>query len=411
MFEFFEIVFIPLDRHDNHVFIAAAYLSAAAMLIFLRMLSHFHISGALVAFHRDTRNEIKNRSEISKLKSGLLRRITAEYIRVAERAVTSIPTRQIVERHLDYMGLMGWRYTGLVPFLESLETGILWIGLILAFIFDGYAHTYGLMAICAYLIVRLFSAFFNVREKKAQLADEIVIFMEREIGRFFASDSGGAVLRLKNDLTEAIDKQSALYKTTMENIAATMSGTMKEISGNMIAAANAIGPIVAKAMDEKLADMNRDLGETLGEWEKAMEKASSVQSNMNETAERILHAGDRLRSAAELLATHMQGHSNALSGQLVSLVSSIEAVKDMGERLATGQEILVKQADYIEKNQTTLETAITSYEASLQNLARSLGDGLGAYVGIHAHASAEAINAALKQNVDKILNLSERGMN
>ena len=405
MFEFFERIFVLLDRHDNHVVIMAVYLSLAALLVVLRIGAHLHFRGALFAFHTDSRREINSREEIRKIKNKLLRRAVAEYIRMAERAVTAVPTRQIVERSVANMGFFGWRYESLLPFVEGMEIGLLWVGLILAFVFDSYAFVYGLLAIILFIVLRIIAAFFNVRNAWRELTDEIILYIEREIGRFFASDTGGAILRLKNDLTEAIDRQSKTYQATMENIGRTMTEAMTQVTDSMISAANSIGPIVATAMDEKLVDMNATLTTVLNDWERALSESADIQTSMNTSSERLSYAGGQLQSAAELLATHMKGHSNALSEQLITLVSAIDAVKDSQHILTSKQEAFTKQAEYIESNQRALDSSLASYEASLQSLVQSLGNGLGAYINLHAQSSAQTVNDAFKANIDRLIHL------
>jgi len=405
VFHFFETIFLALDRHDNHVIIVAVYLSLAALLVVLRIGSHLHFRGTLFAFHSEARKGIPKREAVGTIKNRLLRKVTAEYIRVAERAVTSVPTRQLVERAVADMGFFGWRYDGVLRLLESMEHGLLWIGLILAIVFNQYAFVYGLLAVMVFVIARLVAAFFNVREAKKELTDELILFIEREIGRFFASDSGGAVLRLKNDLTEAIDRQAVTYKATMTAISEKMSATMTEVTSSIIAAANSIGPIVAAAMDEKLVNMNTTLTQTLSDWEKALAESAKIQIDINTSSERLAHAGGQLQSAAELLATHMKGHSNALSEQLITLVSAIDTVKESIHAMSAQQDALAKHSGYIESNQQTLEKSLAAYEASLQSLTQSLGDGLGAYINLHAQTSAQTINDALKGNLDRLLQL------
>ncbi|MCL2840544.1 MAG: hypothetical protein FWE05_07185 [Defluviitaleaceae bacterium] len=405
MFPFFETIFVALDRHDNHVIIVSVFLILAAVLIILRIGSHLHFRGALFAFYQDTKKPIAKREDVGLLKNRLLRKIVSEYIRIAERAVTVISTRQVVEREIARMGFFGWRYDGVFRLIEGMETGLLFVGIILALVFDQFTFVYGLMSVIVFVIMRLIVAFFNVREAHKELTDEIILFIEREIGRFFVSDSGGAILRLKNDLTEAIDRQASTYKTTMENIGKTMASTMTEVTGSMIAAANSIGPIVATAMDEKLLNMNDQLKNTLADWEKALSESSKIQTDMNTSSERLAHAGGQLQAAAELLATHMKGHSGALSEQLFTLVSAIDAVKIGIETLTEQQETLAKHSEYIENNQQNLEKSLTAYQDSLQNLTQSLGESLGAYINLHAQTSAQTINDALRGNIDRSLQL------
>lgn len=405
MLEFFNDIFILLDRHNNHVIILTVYLSVAAALIILRVVSHIHFRGVLMAFQIESSKEVKSRGDVAKLKNGLLRKTAADYIRVAERAVTSVPTDRIVERNISKMSLLGWRYDGLLPFIEGLESGLLWIGLILAMVFSERVHVFGITAVVIFVLLRIIAAFFNVRGARAQLADEMSIYLEREIGRFYASDSGGSILRLKNDLTEATDRQAEAFKSAMAHVSTTMADAMSEVTKNMIAAANSIGPIVASAMDEKLVNMNETLTQTLGDWESALKEATKVQSSMNDASDKMAHASGRLQSSSELLATHMQGHSGALSEQLITLVDAIKGVKAAVETLDERQDVFIKQSAFIEENQRTLETSLASYEESLQNLTSSLGDGIGAYINLHAQASAQTINEALKSNLDKFMHL------
>jgi len=407
MQNFFNNLFTALNSQDNQMVIMIIFLSLVAISLILRITAHLHFRASLLAFQLDTRKELKDKSDVAKLKNGLLRKAVAEYIRTAERAVTAVPTKQIVDREVSKKSLLGWRYESILPFVDSLDIGLLVVGLILTIAFNEHAFVYGTLAALAFVLTRLCAAFFNANNARAQLADEIQLYIEREIGRFFASDTSGAVLRLKNDLTEAISKQSAAYKDTMENIGHIMATALGKVSDSMTEATASIGPSVATAMDEKLINMNDTLTTTLKNWGKALSEATSLQTNMNESSERLSHAGAKLQSASELLATHMQGHSTALSGQLVTLVSAIDAMKESVNHFAAQQEALTQQAKYIERNQQTLDTTLHAYEESLKGLTSSLGEGLGAFINLHAQTSAQTINDAMKTNIDKMLNISK----
>jgi len=406
---FLELIFDALNRQDNLMIIMAIYLALAVLLLFLRIVAHMHYRGALLAFQREARKEIKEKSDISKIKNGLLRKIIAEYIRIAERAVTTVPTAHIVNRHISKMTFLGWSYESIMPLVKSLETGMLLIGLILAFVFSSYAFVYGTLAVIVFLILKLFGAFCDATRAKIELSDDILIYVEREIGRFFAADAGGAILRLKNDLAESISKQTIAYKENMKEISDVMTSTITKVSETMTEAATSIRPAIAAIMDTKLAGVNDTLSSTLVSWEQALNEAIKVQTAMNDSSERISHAGARLQSSSELLATHMQGHSNALSSQLVALVDAINTIKEAVSHFTTQQEALVVQAKYIERNQHVLESSLFAYEESLKGLAQSLGDGLGAFINLHAQTSAQAVNDALKSNLDKVINVLARG--
>jgi FtsZ-binding cell division protein ZapB len=310
-----------------------------------------------------------------------------------------------VERAVSGMGLFGWKYSGLLPFIEAMELGMLGIGFVFAVIFGEQATVYGLLAVITFVAARIVAAFFNVRALRAQLVDEMVLFIEREIGRYFASDTGGALLRLKNDLSDAIDRQAAVYKSTMDAISAKMSDTFSQVSQSMVGAANSIGPIVARAMDEKLINMNETLTETLHNWENALKTSAEIQSAINVGAEKFSQASGRIQSASDLLAAQMKGHSSAVSEQIFTLVSAIDEMKTALQTLSASQKSLATQSEFIEKNQSALENSLNSYESSLQSLTQSIGDGLGAFINLHAQTSAQTINDAMKYNIDTIKNL------
>ena len=404
MHNFFQQIYHGLNRPDNHMIIMVVFIALVVVAIVLRVAAHLHYRAALLSFFIDGKKGIGDKADVAKIKNKLLRKVVAEYIRTGERAATEVPAVQLVDRGIAGMSFLGWRYEAILPFVKTLEMGFIWVGLVLAMAFADYAFMYGTLAVLAFLLTRITGAFFDVTGAKKQLADEMVLFITREIGRFFATDTSGAILRLKNDLTQVIDNQSLAYKETMENIGHIMATALGKVSDSMVAATTSLGPTVAEAMDEKLINMNDSLNTTLKNWEKAIGEATRLQTDMNQASDKLSHAGGKLQSASELLAAHMQGHSSALSAQLVSLVGAVDAIKESTTHFAAGQEALISQGKYIERNQQTLETSLESYEASLQGLTQSLGDALGAFVNLHAQTSAQAIHDALKTNVDIIMN-------
>ena len=456
---FLQNMFNALNSEDSQIIIMVFFIAFALAAIVLRIVAHVHFKSTLVAFRQDAKKDFVSKKDVSSIKNGTLRKIVAEYIRSAERAVSAVPTRQIVARQILKKSFAGWKYENIIPFVESIELGLLWLGIALAVAFDEHSFLYGVLAANTFAITRTAVAFFNVNAAREQLIDEIHLFLEREIGRFYATDTSGVVLRLKNDLTEAIANQTVSQKETMENIGHIMASSIDKVATTMTNTAKEIGPAVAGAvdmklkgasdtlastlakmttlMDETLTNANETLSKTFAsstttlektskiatvtlektfnvanatisksflDWEETIKKATVLQSTMNDTSGRIGHAGTKLQSSSELLATHMHGHSSALSSQLVTLVDAIDAVKEAVSHFATQQEALTQQAKYIERNQHTLDASLHSYEDALKGLTQSLGDGLGAFINLHAQTSAQTINDALRTNIDKVLN-------
>ena len=402
---FFNNIFDALHQRDNNVVVLGVYMLCVITAILLRVVTHVHYRAALAAFLRDAK-DLKSREDVRKFRNGLLRRTVAAYKKVADKAVTRIPAAQLVERNVAAMNLLGWRYTSVSAFVTGMESGLLLVGLVLAVVVSSYAMVYGVLAVGSFILFRIFAAFFDFQAARAQLCDELLIYIEREIGRFYASDAGGAVLRLKNDLTDAVGRQTESQSQHMTQLTEAIKEGNLTLGRALAESTNQVGRQIADAMDAKLVDMNARLAETITQWEVALAQAGSIQSAMNDSAERLSHASQRIQSAAELLAKHMQGHSTAMSDQLGTLVGAIEAVQEGIGQFAAQQEALTRQAGYIERNQHVLDTTLASYEAALQNLTQSLGEGLGAFINLHAQNSAQAVNDALKGNLERILRLA-----
>jgi len=412
-------LFDNLNSQYNQVVIMTVFLCIAAVTIILRVFAHIHFRAVIMSFRNDAKKEITKIEDLKKLKCAVLSKTVAEYRLIASKAVTQAPTAQLVNKKISDMSFLGWRYDGMMPFIIELERALLWIGLVLAVVFTDHAFVYGLLAVSLFLITRIASAFFDFHGAKEQLVSEIIIYLEREVGRFYATDTSGAVLRLKNDLTGAVDRMTSnlenimgaiadsLAKTTA-SIGKTMSDTTSSIGKTMTETTLAVGPALAAAMDDKLINMNANLAHTLKSWEDALGKAVSLQTTMNETSDKMSQSSSRLQTSADLLAKHLQGHSGALSEQLVALVTAIESVQGGIDIMNTQQEALTRQTSYIESNQQALEASLQAYESSLQGLAQSLGDGLGAFISLHAQSSAQTVNDALKSNLDRIMQLATK---
>jgi len=429
LLNFFDQLLDTLNRDDSQaqVVIIAVYSLLVVAIILLRVISHMHFWGQLTIVKQEIHREMKSKDDIKKVIRGyLLRIVVADYLKMAERSITSVPTRQIVNRAISSMSFFGWRYDNILPFIEAMENGFIFLGLILAIIFENSFFAYGLIAIIAFVLTRVSMAFFNARAARDMLSNEINIFIEREVGRFYPSDTGGAITRFKNDLTVVFEKQTTAYKEimkdTMKDINTSMATTVDKVTGemgkttydmtrNMLTAINALGPAIAKSIDDKLSGLDKELlsvgsslKDTMKEWEVALIRAVNYQTSISATSESLEQTFTRFHSSSELLNTYMQGHSKSLSNHLLELVKTVESVKASLDAFGTQQETFAEQAKFIEKNQQILEESIQSYETTLQNLVQTMGSGLGAFFDLHAQTSVQTMNDALKANIDKLTN-------
>jgi hypothetical protein len=379
MNEYFIQLFDILNYRENYIVIMVVYLFLIAAAALLRIAAATAFRSSLFTFKLDAK-DINSREDIKKIKNAALRKVAAEYIRVAEKSVSRIPASALVARQVDSLSLFGWRYGSVMPFVESMETGLVLIGVIFALAFGEYAFMFGTLAAGGFALMKIISAFFNFREARNRYFDEMLIYVEREIGHYYAADSGGAVLRLKNDLTEAVNKQSAVLKEAVETIGASL----------------------ASAVEKQLKTAGEALRGTADDWGKSVSETEKIQASINASADKMQIAVSSLVSASDLLSRHLNGHSNALTEQLSSLVSAVGAVAENSSQLARERDTVMSQLQFIEKNQQSLENAVQSFEAILQDITKTLGDGYGAFLKLHAETAAKNVNDALSANVERI---------
>ncbi|MCL2188880.1 MAG: hypothetical protein FWC16_08150 [Defluviitaleaceae bacterium] len=397
---FFNELFSVLNRQDNHIVILAVYLCIAVAVIILRIMAKVRFGAALMAFRRDAR-EIKGRDDVKKFRNALLRNTVAAYKSVADKAVSRIPTNQLIERQVQGISILGWRFTSLAAFIEGFESGLLWVGLLLAVVFADFAHVYGVAAVAVFLLMRVFIAFFDFRATRSALCDELHIYIEREVGRFYASDSGGAVLRLKTELAEAQNRQTEALSAALAQLTTALTANAANLGKSISETTKGINTQIAEAINATLPAVKTEFDAGATAWQNALAEAAAIQTATNNAASGMEKAGGKLQSAAELLATHLQGHSAALSDQLLQLVRAVDAVKAQ-------QDALIQQAQYIESNQQTLEKALHSYEEAIQHLTQNMGERLGAFINLHAQNSAQVVNDALRGNIERIVQISQR---
>jgi len=398
--QFFQNLYTTLNTDNNHTVFMVVFLIILAIALTLRIVAHLHYKTALLLFQMDAKKKVAEKADFAKLKNLMLKKALIEYNRTAEKAVSVVSTGKIAERAVASMSLFGWKYEAIVPLVKSLDIGLLLVGAVLALSFPTQSFLYGTLAVIAFLLTRIVAAFFNADGAKQQLVDELTLYMEREAGRFFATDVGGTILRLKDGLAAAMEKQSAEYKEATSGVSSAISATLTTVSANMLESTKLIAPAIKEVLDEKLINMNDTLNTALKNWEKALAEAARLHVSMNSSSEKLSGAVASLNTASGNLTTGLTEHGKKETERLNTLITAVNKFTAAGEALTT-------QAKYIERNQHVLSESLHSYEETLQQVTASIGEGLGAFINMHAQMSAQAVSDALKSNMEKVLNAHE----
>lgn len=247
-------------------YITYGYIALALLTIALRVITHLHFSGLLITLSSQTKKPIEKKEDVPKIKNALLRKIIGDYIHTAEKLTTAVPLSQIIGRELSRKSLLGWKYYNIMPLVKSMELGLLLVGAMVA-IAKGY-EPFVMLTIAVFLATKAMAAFFNADAKKETLAQELHIYIAREIGQFFPNSTPGAVLGLKTELSNAIKAQTAALEPLSAQLPAlsqameTIKTTAELTAANQKAMAAAL--TAYETYEDSLKNITTTMGESLG---------------------------------------------------------------------------------------------------------------------------------------------------
>jgi len=307
--QFFEEIFHILQIQQNNIIVMAVYMCIHAVVILLRVGVFFGLRGhnLWMSANLSPAKGLKTLSGAKGIRSGLLRGIVIDYIAAAEKNAPGVPLNHIVDKHVLSLNLFGWRYFGIMNLTNKLENGLIFIGIILALIFAEYSMVYGIIAVAGFVLMKFTASIFDVDSAYAVLKADINIYIEREVGQFFAGHVALAMNRFKEDVSEAIERLNTDFVPVLEKLS-----------------------------------------------------------------------------------------------ELKDLPKAIESMQESNERYILHHDTFAAQSKMLGDNQKTLETSLASYEATLQNVVLSLGDGMGAFIKMHGQTAADGLSKALESQISQI---------
>lgn len=219
-YSYFENIFFILQHQHNNIVVMAVFIVLHILVIALRVIVFMGYRGnsMLLAADLHPSKALKSTAGVSEIRSTLLRRVASDYVNAAEKNAPRVPLEAIISKHMLSLSLVGWRFTAISGWLDKFENSSILLGLILALIFPQYAVVYGLLAVLGFILVKLSASLFNYEIAEKLLATDIHVYVEQEVGRFFAGHMAGAVNRFKEEVTEAMDRQGALLKTALDDL-------------------------------------------------------------------------------------------------------------------------------------------------------------------------------------------------
>jgi hypothetical protein len=173
---------------------------------------------------------LKTRDDINNIKCKLLKRIAFDYVETAKKNPSEVPLQAMVNKHIDTLCLLGWRYAGIGRLVEKLESGLIFIGLVLALVFPHYVIVFGIVAVVGFVVLKINASFFDYEAARQILTNESLIFIKREIGQFFAGHTAAAIVRFTDELEKTLIKQSEMFTAAIKLMNDNMVTTFADLS-------------------------------------------------------------------------------------------------------------------------------------------------------------------------------------
>ena len=364
-----------LNAGDNNIIIFSVFMAVCLLAAALRIIACAGIQTKLSVFRYHAK-PVESRADLDKIRSALLKNIVTDYIRNAEKNVSAVHLEAIVQKHMTRLNFIGWSYRGMEGFATSIEYASPLLGIILAIVFEDFRFAYGAAAALAYVVMKLLSAVFDVGLVMEKLKCELIEYVEREAGQYYAGDYGSALMMFRNEISQAMNKQSQVLGETLEGLRTGISASVeKSLAGMSVATAETV---------KNMGSYGEVMKTPLREWADTISEASGLQAESGEAARLMIKSG-------EIIAEELNGMKNHVS-----------AISESAKAIQESQRGVRSLTELVEKNQTALEKSLQHYETSLKRLTEQIGDGFGSMLEYHLQNSYKNINDDLKANIGRI---------
>jgi hypothetical protein len=392
-------LFLNTPQNSFNVFVGFAVLALVALVLRIAVCIGYQMQLALFQLNA---KEIKSKREIKDTHSAFLNRAVKDYIRTCDKNISPRSARDVVDKHLNRLSILGWNYGGISAFITSVEGNIVFIGIILAVVFEDFRYAFAVGAVAAFVLARLLGAIFDYTAVRERLAQEASEYIDREIGQFYAGDLGSHVTRLKSELASAILGQSVSLGDAIEKMGIDISGVMRLGLQEM---GNAVDSTMLR-----VSDFGGELSVPLDNWKKAVAEAAAAQDRFGTGLASFENTSNALQESAMGLSGGLSGHAEAVRAQsglirdeIAKLAELTATLKDASIPLLSQGDGIGKQLSYIERNQETLELSLQRFELIMEDMTRKLGDGFGSMIDYHIQNSYSVLNSALEDNIRKIV--------
>jgi len=398
-------------ENENARMAAMIFIIVCIIAAVLRIIVFFGYNIAKSGYMIFSREAAKKKEDPRRMKSmasPLIVKIIADYAAVGDTGVAIIDAVSIVNNHISRLGILGVSYMSMGEFIEKYEQASIFIGFILALIFDS-AQGIGLLSLGIYVFFRVLAMVFDFNLARIRLSADITGFIERELGHFYAGDMSSAVSRLKVEMVEAIAGLGVYFEKAMVNMSKTLDESIKK---GMDDVANSVNFTM-----ESLSKYTEYMELPFAKWEESVVNAAFAQEKLNDTVNDISANTYEYAKTQKSIEENISAFTLAAREQtklIKEAASSLEQALKNASFNESGVEAAYKsmaaQMAAFERTSQTLETALVQYEESLKEITSDISGGVGSIIGVHVQGAYAYLSENLKDNIDTIVNSNNHMM-
>lgn len=322
--------------------------------------------------------DINKEADIKDGKCKILNKVVKRYIKSVKKGISYVDTKTIVKNQVIKLNFLGINYVSIENFLFGFEY-IFIISGILFYISFGYENIMIVVAVIAFIAVKLINSIFDIKSIRERFIDEMTEYVNREIGQFFINDLAMSIQNFKSEMKDIFNIQTKSINEAILNSLETLANAVivsnKELNNNV----NNNIKIIAETANE--------FNKPIENWKNTLNESINVQENINQAIIKMNNIITVFETSTKNLSEELEKHSkiylnysDSVKDEIKNLSSMVSELEKCNKENQKFSNLINEQISYTEKNQKLLDESIQKYELMLENITSKMGESFGSIV-------------------------------
>lgn len=405
LFELFQNFFDYFNITDDllRIFLII-YIISFFVYIILKIMMWFKMKFEVIKL-KFSFLEVKDINNIKNTKSRILNKIIKNYINAAQKGIYNVNAESIVNNQIYKMNFIVFNYINIEEFLKGFEYIFLMIGILMWAVYE-YNKALVILSCILFLTAKLIVGIFNSGYLKIRIKNEIVEYIESEIGKFFLNDSASSIHDFKTEMKEIFTEQTKALKDSVLAIG-------ENIANAVIVSNNQFNKNIEKSFDS-VKTIDKFFEQPLNDWKQTIEEAAKTQKIFNDNINLMKDTAKIFNDISSNLSENLLKGSNVFNQQSENIVNEIDKLKEIIKYCNDEKEnnkiiidSLKSQMNYINENQNLLKESIQKYEISLENITSKMGDSFESIFKFQLDSVYKEISEFIKDDINNLTQLNK----